>query len=174
MWVRIRDRFRRRKAPAANRPPAELAVGADTAATAPTRQQIIQQEQLWLLSSNFWQNPVGNGWVPKKVLGTGGFGIVGHWKYGGNVTGVRISDLVVKQAAVNERNRHGLSREAAILQRLAETNSPHVVKMYQKLFEEQGRGTFPKYDPVGTVHRIYLEYCPGGDLSQWSSDRRRA
>ena len=49
-----------------------------------TRQQIEEQENhRWLDSEKNWRNRVGKGWVAKRVLGKGGYGIVGHWTYKG-------------------------------------------------------------------------------------------
>ncbi|RDL37451.1 uncharacterized protein BP5553_04884 [Venustampulla echinocandica] len=122
----------------------------------------------WLLSEQRWTTRVGEGWVPKRVLGYGGYAIVGLWSYEGpDRQRATPKDIVVKQALANP----GLEIEAQFLQRFKDCRSEHIVKIYRGLSQEAGQGT-EDYDPSnGAVHRIYLEYCPGGDL--FDADKRR-
>jgi hypothetical protein len=59
----------------------------------------------------------------------------------------------------------GLESEAVWLARFARVKTPHIVRMYKHLFEEQGQRTMDL--DWGLVQRIYLEFCPGGDLRGW-------
>jgi hypothetical protein len=50
---------------------------------------------------------------------------------------------------------------------LARAKTPHIIRMYKHLFEEEGQKTFDQ--DWGLVQRIYLEFCAGGDLVSWMS-----
>lgn len=123
------------------------------------------QRANWLYSEFVWQTRIGPaGWRARKVLGVGGYGIVGHWNYEGyNPPAIR--DVVVKQALADYGD--GLEREAMFLHWLNGTNSNHFVKMYHELAIEDGMGT-NRLDQ-GKVHRIFLEYCES-DMSSYISD----
>jgi hypothetical protein len=78
-----------------------------------------------------------------------------------------LQDIVVKQSLAGNRFQPimGLSHEAMALEAFKSSGSPHIVKMYRHLYRERGHNSM-KLD-VGIVHRIFLEYCPGGDLAHW-------
>ncbi|CZT47468.1 uncharacterized protein RSE6_08031 [Rhynchosporium secalis] len=122
----------------------------------------------WMNSESRWKNRVGKGWVGKSLLGRGSYGVVGHWSYEGpdrEKKGLR--DVAVKQSLRNPfpLGGWGLEGEAMALMELGKAKSQHVVKMYRHLYEEMGQRT-NSYD-VGLVHRIFLEYCPHGDMGEW-------
>jgi hypothetical protein len=122
------------------------------------------ENKRWLNSEPRWTNRLGTYWVAVKVLGRGGQGIVGHWTYNGaDRDKKRIVDIAVKQAARGQFD--GLRGEAFFLSLFEGANNPHILKMYQGLHEEKGNASM-KYD-YGDVHRLFLEYCAGGDLFSW-------
>lgn len=58
-------------------------------------------KQQWLDGESKWTTVIGKGWKAQRVLGAGGYGIVGHWKYtGGDRNEARLGDVCVKQSAV--------------------------------------------------------------------------
>lgn len=121
-------------------------------------------ERQWLDSEIRWRRPVGPNWEAVKVLGQGGQGIVGHWTYKGKDRDQRtMVDVAVKQAS--ESNYGGLYAEAHILGMFSNSNNPHILKMYRRLYTEAGGigANTPVYNR-GLIHRVFLEYCPGGDL----------
>lgn len=122
-------------------------------------------QRAWLDTEPRWKNRVGKGWVAKKVLGEGGYGIVGHWSYEGiDRRARRLVDIAIKQAVFIDRagiQKEGLTAESEFLSLFAPAKSPHIIRMYKSLQQDMGRGSFA-FDN-GTVHRILMEYCPGGD-----------
>jgi hypothetical protein len=131
-------------------------------------------QKLWLQTDQRWQNKVGKNWVAKKVLGRGGQGIVGWWTYQGPDRANRtMNDIAVKQA-VHKSARgffDGLKSEAHFYSLFTESNSPHIVRMYRRLYKEPGHQTMD-FDE-GIIHRIFLEFCPGGDLNRWLENKAR-
>lgn len=66
----------------------------------------------WLNSARDWKQRFGNDWVAHKVLGRGGQGIVGHFRYTGNDPGEKeIGDIVIKQSALKDGRDRGLTEE---------------------------------------------------------------
>lgn len=128
-----------------------------------------QKEIEWLATESKWKNRVGKDWKAVKVIGRGGQGVVGHWTYDGPDRHLRtLKDVAVKQAVKSGpfyKFGDGLETEAAILSLFQPVKTQHVVKMYRHMYEEMGEGT-DKFDH-GRVHRIFLEFCPGGDLYNW-------
>ncbi|KUJ19058.1 kinase-like protein [Mollisia scopiformis] len=123
----------------------------------------------WMASESKWKNRVGKGWKPVRVLGRGGQGVVGYWTYEGPDRDKKtLKDVAVKQAVKagpTYRWGDGLEKESQLLHLLQKANTPHIVRMYRQLYEEVGQQT-DEFDH-GIVHRIFLEYCPGGDLHDW-------
>lgn len=142
----------------------------------------------WLDSAKHWKKQVGDGWVPQKVLGRGGQGIVGHWKYMGNDPNKkRIADLVVKQSALRYQGDVGLMREANFLSMLVSQpitmdsvfspslnqQTPVSLRLESnKRMKAQAPHILNMYGGLitdegkgtmdydrGIVHRIYLELC---------------
>lgn len=126
----------------------------------------------WLASEPFWstESRMGatgteNEWVGVKILGTGGNGTAGLWELReeqpeGMEGRIPFKSVVVKQ-------QHGewgdMVEEARIYELLRHIESPHLVKMYRKLYLDKGLGTV-QADRKGPVHRIFLEVCENGDL----------
>ena len=122
----------------------------------------------WMATEWKWKNRVGRGWVPKRLLGRGTYGVVGHWSYQGPDRDTKsVKDVAVKQSIrmAYPSGGFGLEWEAANLLELGKAKSQHIVRMYRHLYEEVGQRT-NEYD-MGLVHRIFLEYCPGGDTWHW-------
>lgn len=128
----------------------------------------------WLNTEPHWMHRVGKGFVGKRILGRGGFGIVGHWSYEGPDRDQQVlKDVVVKQGLVWRPDwQWGMHFEADMLRQLNKANSSHVLRMYHDLYEEPGFNT-DGFDR-GLVHRLFLEYCPGGDLDGWSKSHAAA
>lgn len=136
-----------------------------------------RRHQLWLERSVTWPGIAG-AWEAVKVLGHGGYGLCGLFKYKGrerNTPGY----IVVKQSGSPDRN---LRNESRLLRNLGASGSPHIVKLYKSYHREGGTGTSTKFDPhpytsepgLGDtyteereVSRIYLEFCARGDLWKW-------
>lgn len=135
-------------------------------------------QKSWLSRARKWagfQSREGehHGWYGVKVLGAGTFGVCGLFAYwGSSPTTPRY--LVVKQG-------QNLRSESNCLRRLGHYSPQHVVKLYKAALQsgEGGSGTtdadgfdpyFDKDQPLSqTIDRIYLEYCPGGELPGFGS-----
>ena len=130
----------------------------------------------WLGSESRWKDRVGKGWVANKVLGQGGYGIVGHWEYKGPDRDSKpLKDVVVKQATtwrLGGRKSEGLDEEADFLQTFLTSRTQHIVRIYRRIYKDIGAGTV-KPDPTHEVHRIFLEFCPGGDLANFFNKKKR-
>ncbi|KAK0118662.1 hypothetical protein ONS96_011749 [Cadophora gregata f. sp. sojae] len=125
----------------------------------------------WMATEWKWKNRVGKGWVPKRLFGRGTYGVVGHWSYQGPDRDAKsLKDVAVKQSIrmAYPSGWYGLEWEAANLLELGQAKSQHIVRMYRHLYEEVGQRT-NEHDK-GLVHRIFLEYCPGGDTWQWITE----
>jgi serine/threonine protein kinase len=137
------------------------------------RDQVERRQRAWLNSEVRWKNRVGRGWIGKRVLGKGSYGIVGHWAYDEDDRSKRrgLLDVVVKQSAVMRGGKitTGLFDEEMMLKSLNAANSQHIVRLYRHLYQEQGNFTV-EFDK-GPVHRVFLEYCSGGDFDKWQSER---
>jgi hypothetical protein len=95
--------------------------------------------------------------------------VVIHRRYRGQDRDAKgLKEVVVKQSvAVDSQgiSHTGLSREARSLEYFKDSGSPHIIKMYRRLYEEPGNNSMSLDE--GTVHRLFMEYCPGGDLHDW-------
>lgn len=106
------------------------------------------------------------------MLGQGSFGIVGHWTYNGQSPNEEaLKDIVVKQGS---SQRGGFRSEAEHYLALNTSKSVHIPRMYRQIYVEKGSGIFSGAYDTGEVHRMFLEYCPGGDLSTWLRNFIRA
>lgn len=129
-----------------------------------TRQGLDQRlpkknQKQWLASNENWWWGLGKEFVGVKVLGIGGFGLVGLWEYKANNGDV--TRVVVKQSRGQDQM---LRTESRLLYEIAKTNTRHVVKLLKQYHEEGGGGS-SWWDPDGMlVSRIYLEYCEHGDM----------
>jgi hypothetical protein len=118
-----------------------------------------QQQKRWLASNTRWKYGLDSDWRGEKVLGVGGFGLVGLWEFT-NQDG-RVNRVVVKQS--EGRNR-ALEAESGFLHVIAETRTRHVVRMLKQYHEEKGQGTSEWDRARHWVSRIYLEFCESGDM----------
>ncbi|RFU34910.1 hypothetical protein B7463_g1376, partial [Scytalidium lignicola] len=118
------------------------------------------QQIKWLKSSANWPDIEADDWRGIKVLGMGGYGLVGLWKYIGSDPDVPKA-IVVKQSPRYDRN---LEDESDFLERLNVCESKHVPKLLRGFHTAKGGGS-SDWDPDGDVSRIYLEYCEHGDMA---------
>ncbi|KFY38019.1 hypothetical protein V494_04548 [Pseudogymnoascus sp. VKM F-4513 (FW-928)] len=130
---------------------------------------------IWLQGSDKWNKRFPDGWKAIRVLGTGGFGIAGHWQYRGaqpykkGSVESRVRDIVVKQSSTIHNN--GLAAEAIIMELLTKTGSRHVPRLYGGLHRDVGRQDQVVVDQKRReVHRIFMEYCEGGSLHDFVSE----
>lgn len=115
---------------------------------------------------------LGNGWVGKRPLGAGGFGMAGLWeKLDGNGAVVEVKStfstspmncltaskqMVIKQMGVRKGIwRSEMPMEVKMMKKMEATKCPSVVRYiaYRRFLHDQ-------------VHRIYMEFCPHGDLKR--------
>ena len=119
-----------------------------------------EQQDLWLESNKRWDHGLNELWKGKRVLGHGGFGVVGLWEY--TKSNNDVARVVVKQSVGKD---HALRRESDLLSLMSQTGTRHVVGLLKKYHEERGHGTSAKWDPDSAyISRIYLEYCEKGDM----------
>lgn len=134
------------------------------------------QQRQWLRSSREWTD-LKRTWRATKILGAGSYGICGLWRYvgeAGNWTGP--NHVVVKQMA---QQNYEFQVESTLMERIMKYTggTDHVVKLYKACYTSPGSGTSDvdpnpfdpitgAYDGALDVARIYLEYCPGGDLHE--------
>ncbi|OBT74869.1 hypothetical protein VF21_06739 [Pseudogymnoascus sp. 05NY08] len=129
----------------------------------------------WLYNSDRWNKGFPKGWEAISVLGAGGFGIAGHWRYVaegphkmGYVQG-EIHDIVVKQA--NASSNKGLISEAFIMEMLTRTGSRHFPQIYGRVHRDVGHQDRVAVDRKRReVHRIFMEFCAGGSLGKHVND----
>lgn len=116
----------------------------------------------WLNSSANWPDTLPeNEWKGVKVLGLGGFGLVGLWKYTGSDPN-QPKAIVVKQSRGKDAD---LRLESNILEKLNACGTKHIPKLLKGYHECVGSGT-SKWDMEGqTVSRIYMEFCEHGDMA---------
>ncbi|OBT50536.1 hypothetical protein VE04_08906 [Pseudogymnoascus sp. 24MN13] len=129
----------------------------------------------WLFSSDQWNKSFPEGWEPVSVLGAGGFGIAGHWRYvaaGPHKIGDverEIRDIVVKQASAVLNK--GLISEAFIMEMLTRTGSRHFPQIYGRVHLEVRLHDRVAVDQKRReVHRIFMEYCEYGSLAKHIND----
>jgi serine/threonine protein kinase len=126
------------------------------------------QKQAFLDSEPSWTVRLGDGWKGIKFLGKGSFGIVGLWEYQGDPTKApAVTKVVVKQSADEPMDDMNIvwggksaMDEGRILAVLSKLNSNHIIRQYG------GNRRGDQFLEMGQVVRIYLEFCPGGDLDQ--------
>lgn len=98
---------------------------------------------------------LGHEWVGRRPLGAGGFGMAGLWEKHDD-DGTVIEQMVIKQIGA----RKGIWEpempvEVKIMRKMQETGCASVVQFiaYKRYLQDR-------------VHRIYMEYCPHGDLKR--------
>lgn len=123
----------------------------------------------WLKTVDRWEKGFPKGWQAVRVLGKGGFGVAGHWKYVSkelpllDSVEAKVKDIVVKQSKGDAS--HGLREESKFLEELTRTGSRHFPQLYGRVQRDVGHGTESKMDPANAeVHRIFIEFCPGGSM----------
>ncbi|KAI9645696.1 hypothetical protein NHQ30_006438 [Ciborinia camelliae] len=125
----------------------------------------LRSEPHWRAESRMGPEPA---WRGVKVLGEGGNGTAGRWQLlyarppEGTPGRLPFKTCVVKQQA----GRGDMRNEVKLYELLRHVPSPHLVKMYRRLYEDTGLGTV-RGDTEGPVYRIYLEDCERGDLEGW-------
>lgn len=117
------------------------------------------QQMKWLQSNPQWANGLNDSWRGTRVLGMGGYGLVGLWEYV-KPTG-EVSRVVVKQS---KRRDAALKRESILLRGLSQTRTRHVVRLLKRYHEEVGMGTSDWDSDKHCISRIYLEFCENGDM----------
>jgi hypothetical protein len=119
-----------------------------------------EQQKQWLASNNSWKYGLKQHWKGVKVLGIGGYGLVGLWEYQKGKDYVH--SVVVKQSKGKDPS---LKNESQILHLISKSKTKHVVKLLKQYHVERGKGTSKKFDPNDDyASRIYLEYCKNGDM----------
>lgn len=126
------------------------------------------QKQAFLDSEPTWSQRLGDGWKGTRFLGKGNFGIVGLWEYRGDpARAPPVTQVVVKQSTDEPMDEFheiwgGKSAmdEGRILKLLGKLNSNHIIRQYG------GNRVGDRFLDMGLVVRIFLEFCPGGDLDQ--------
>ncbi|CAF9919092.1 G2-specific serine/threonine protein kinase [Imshaugia aleurites] len=102
------------------------------------------------------------GWIGKRPLGAGGFGMAGLWeRYDSD--GTVIEQMVIKQLGIRKGIwRPEMPMEVKMMRKMEETACPSVVRYiaYRRYLHDQ-------------VHRIYMEYCCHGDLKRLYKRYRR-
>lgn len=104
-----------------------------------------------------------NDWIGKRPLGEGGFGLAGLWERLGE-DGTPVDQLCVKQIG---RDRSGdwdpaIPQEVKIMYHMHETDCAGAIEIrgYKRYLRE-------------SIHRIFMEYCPHGDLRRLYKRYRR-
>ncbi|CZS88342.1 uncharacterized protein RAG0_00076 [Rhynchosporium agropyri] len=136
------------------------------------------RKRAWIESEPLWKTRLGDSWRGAKVLGAGSFGVAGLWTRVDTNTfedGKRIKHVVVKQSKASPAAVRAMRGEAEIMQLFTSVETNHIVKIYRKFIVEPVQG---QVDPTvgGTgnfVARIFIEYCEGGDMSQFLKTLKR-
>lgn len=84
---------------------------------APCDQGDDQQRENWIRSEPKWKDRIGQGWVPHRLLGAGGYGLAGLWRYDGDAANQwekYMEFIVVKQALLHRGS--GLREEVIYFQ----------------------------------------------------------
>lgn len=126
-------------------------------------------EDVFLSSEPQWKSRLGPGWIGTKVLGKGGHGVAGLWEYKGPAESApAITQVVVKMSEAElplfiepETFPRSKIDEGVTLKRLAACQSKHIVKIFG------GNRLGDRFGCMGEVVRIFLENCPGGDVSRF-------
>lgn len=163
------------------------------------RVQLSEWRQFeWLRRSQTWDGLDPKEWQARMVLGNGTNGVCGLWDYIGNKPDMP-KHMVVKQCTPLPSAKSDLYVESEMLKALSSTGTAHVPRLYREFHLAGGTGVtgrnqfdgmpFGRPDAVSIdelytytdewmetrlTARIYMEYCPGGDLSQWKTTVRAA
>lgn len=127
-------------------------------------------EEKWLTSEPEWTSRLGDGWRGVKFLGKGSGGIAGLWEYheDGEHDPTALRKVVVKQSEAtqdwDQTTPLGPKTpfdEGSHLVELRKLGSKHIFRQYG------GNRISDDFGEMGKVVRIFLEYCPGGDLGKF-------
>lgn len=131
-----------------------------------------QDEPAFLASEPTWRHRIGQGWQGTKFLGKGSFGVTGLWEYKGDGPNPpALKQVVVKQTqpkAYDLENARSTLDEGNIGFLLSGIRAKHLVRQYG------GNRLGDRFAEMEQVVRIFLEYCPGGDLHQFVPARSEA
>lgn len=138
-----------------------------------------KDEAVWLASEPIWTTRVGKGWKGTRFLGKGSFGVCGLWEFQPDYASGAHSDSFelsafepdIKQVVIkmseylpDEPSALGLKSgldEGRFGALLALANSDHILRQF-------GTNMIgDSFEEIGDVVKIFLEYCPGGDLDQF-------
>lgn len=134
------------------------------------------QQKKWLERSSVWPDMAANGYIGRKVLGAGAHAIVGVWENTQPLANLP-KHVVVKQVSDQQHQTwEALRVESKLLRDILRTNTEHIIKLYKSAYRAGGTGTSAArdplpfvpgqpWDPTLEVGRMYLEYCPEGDLN---------
>ncbi len=140
-----------------------------------------EEQHAWLKNSKHWAGLDATKWKGRKVIGAGGNGTVGLWDYIAGDNRMPPS-IVIKQT--DPSGAEGLQWESKLLRNATKTKSVHIIKLYKACHLEGGTGSHHifdplpfnrgsgAYDPRKEVARMYMEYCPGGDLNEYVQRHR--
>ncbi|KAK6582490.1 hypothetical protein PZA11_004898 [Diplocarpon coronariae] len=130
-----------------------------------------QDEAAFLASEPTWKNRIGQGWHGTKLLGKGSFGVTGLWEYlGDDPKAPALKQVVVKQSQFKEYELGSKSGKTTLDEgnlglMIAGINARHIVRQYG------GNRLGDRFAHMEEVVKIFLEYCPGGDLNQFIPGR---
>lgn len=124
--------------------------------------------QRFLDSEPQWRDRIGEGFIGKKFLGIGSFGVTGLWEYTSpqyyDPKAPPIKQVVVKMSQLYPAAFEGTGRsvleEGNIGRIIAGYGSNHLIRQYG------GNRVGDRFSEMGDVVKIFLEFCPGGSLDQ--------
>lgn len=114
----------------------------------------------WVKSDSTWKDRLGQGWKGTRFIGQGSYGKVGLWEF----EDAKQPEPLIKQIAIKQQEENPfapeieLEAEGRIMALLTTIRSKHLVRLYGQ----------PKADTENgnKVVRLFMEYCPGGDLTR--------
>jgi hypothetical protein len=123
----------------------------------------------WLRDMHNWRSGnLGPMWTGERVLGEGGYGIAGQWRYNGDDSNIP-KYIVVKEGTDGNQS---LRREARFLELLS-PRTGNILRIYGRLHSEPRRGGWADNgENLGrnTTLRMITEYCNGGDMAAFTDD----
>lgn len=130
--------------------------------------------EAWFGSEPEWASRVGEGWKGTKILGKGSKGVAGLWEYrpeNGDLSNApAVRQMVVKMTQLDDSEEQGRRRlngpktafdEGDFGVKISKIGSRHLVRQYG------GNRLGDYFGEMDRVVKIFLEYCPGGDLDQF-------
>lgn len=120
-------------------------------------------QDAWLASEPNWRFRLGDEWHPQRFFSTG-MSALGLWTRGDAemLPPSQLTHIIVKQTE-SPPEASGPD-EAKCYALLNKVNSEHIIKTYRRVHRDLPQRTKIAGDEGRMVERIYLEYCPGGDL----------